>query len=127
MAKATFMICCINIVLTLVLPSAAVLKSGNRTVTNQRIEATKGSRITLHCEGGSNLDWKKRIGSTVTSLPTVGSGVFQTKSKVYTILTINSLTPARTGVYACHNGASIIETVTVGEFMYIMDKLSSLF
>ena len=100
------------------LPTAAILTSGGRDVTNQRIEAIQGSRVTVLCRGGSNLNWKKGTGSTATSLPTMGAVQILNPQLQKTILTIFSLTSASTGVYACHLGASKIETVTVGEFIY---------
>ena len=91
---------------------------GGRTVTNQTVEAALGSRVTVICRGGSNLNWKKGTGSTATSLPTLGAVEIPNTKLQWTILNIHSLTPASAGVYACHLGASTIETVTVGEFIY---------
>ena len=88
--------------------------SGGKTVTSQRIEATQRSRVTIFCKGGRNRNWKKGTGSTATNLP---AGVVQIKNNNGALLLIiESLTPANTGVYACHIGGSTIETVTVGEF-----------
>ena len=110
------------------MPSAAILKYGNRTVTNQRIEAARGSTVVIRCIEGNNPNWKKGTGSTATSLPIVGRGqeVYQIKSSMIhvAILTISQLTPAKTGVYACHVGPSTMETVTVavGEFTCIINS-----
>ena len=97
----------------IVLPATAILTSGGRTVTNQRVEVTQGTRVAIFCRGESNPSWKKGVGSRATSLP---DGVTQIKSSASAILIINSLTPAHTGVYTCHIGASTVETVTVGRF-----------
>ena len=93
--------------------TTAILTSGGRTVTNQRIEAAQGSKVIIVCRGGSNPTWKKGTGSTATGLPT---GVSQIRNSIISIVNIYSLTLAKTGVYACHYGVHTIETVTVGEF-----------
>ena len=103
------------------LPVNAILTSSQGTVTNQRVEAAQGSRVVILCRGGSYLNWRKGTGSTATSLP---AGVFQVKSSTSALLSINSLTPANTGLYACHIGASTIETVTIGEFGHIAKYIS---
>ena len=102
------------------LPVNAILTYGGRTVTNQRVEAAQGSRLVILCRGGSYRNWRKGTGSTATSLP---AGVAQAKSSTSAFLIINSLTPANTGVYTCHIGASTIETVTFGEFVHIAKYL----
>ena len=96
------------------LPTTAILTLSGRTVTNQRVVVTQGSRVNIVCYGGrgSNPTWKKGAGSTATRLPT---GVHQTKSSIVTILNIESLTPENMGIYACHIGSSTIETVAIGE------------
>ena len=99
------------------MPTTAILTSGLEDVTNQRVEVDEGNRVNIICSGGSNPTWKKGTGNTATSLP---SGVTQNNDSTVSLLIITSLTPAKTGVYACHIGASTVETVTVGEFLIIM-------
>ena len=99
------------------LPTTAILTSGGKTVTNQRIEAAQGTRITILCGGDNYSNWKKGNENIPTSR---SAEVAQVKSSNVSFLTINSLTPANTGVYECHIGASTIETVTIGEFKRIV-------
>ena len=101
----------------LVLPTTAILTSGGKTVTNQRIEAAQGTRVTIFCGVDNYSNWKKGNKNITTSR---SAEVTQVKSSSAAILIINSLTQANTGVYECHIGASTIETVTVGEFKCIV-------
>ena len=95
------------------LPTTAIWTLNGKNVTSQRLEFAQGSRVNIICRGGNNPTWKKGTGSTATSL---SNGVTQNNDSMVSLLIIESLTPENTGVYACHYGASTIETVTVGEF-----------
>ena len=102
------------------LPTTAILTFNGRTVTNQRIEVAQGARVAIFCGGESNPSWKKGSKGITTIR---SAGVAQAKSSNVSLLIINSLTPAKTGVYTCDIGPSTIETVTIGEFKHIQCKI----
>jgi hypothetical protein len=109
-------LCCVIIITLVSLPTTAILTYQREIITNQKVEVTQGSRVSIFCRGGNNPNWTKGTDSTATSLP---AGVTQTKSGPFKVLEIQPVTPENMGKYACHitkNDTTTIETVTVSEF-----------